>query len=274
VTTPPSSTYLLAGQMSELERLQLQARVWEPAGQALLERLGTGRGLRAIDVGCGCFGWLRILNQWVDPGGTVTGTDVDSKLLDAARALIEQDGLGNVTLVQDDLFDSRLEPHTFDLVHSRFEIGPLGRAADQLTSYLRLVAPGGWVILEDPDLGSWHFNPPAPAAERLIALFTEAFIAAGGDLNAGRRHLDLLREAGFDPEVRAEVYALAPGHPYLRLPLQFSVSLEPRLLRLVSRTELEELRQRAEAELAQPGRWGTTFTLVQTWARAALAGAV
>jgi SAM-dependent methyltransferase len=197
VTTPPSSTYLLAGQMSELERLQLQARVWEPAGQALLERLGTGWGLRAVDVGCGCFGWLRILNQWVDPGGTVTGTDVDSKLLDAARALIEQDGLGNVTLVQDDLFDSRLEPHTFDL-----------------------------------------------------------------------------REAGFDPEVRAEVYALAPGHPYVRLPLQFSVSLEPRLLRLVSRTELEELRQRAEAELAQPGRWGTTFTLVQAWARAVLAGAV
>ena len=267
MTTPPSSTYLLAGQMSELERLQLQSRVWEPAGRALLERLSSGRGLRAVDVGCGCVGWLRILSQWVGPGGSVTGTDVETKLLDAARALIEQDGLGNVTLVQDDLFDSRLEPHTFDLVHSRFEIGPLGRAADQLTSYPRLVAPGGWVILEDPDLGSWHFNPPAPAAERLIALFAEAFIAAGGDLNAGRCQFDLLREAGLDPEVRAEVCALAPGHPYLRLPLQFSVSLEPRLLRLVSRTELEELRQHAEAEIAQPGRWGTTFTLVQTWAR-------
>jgi len=98
-------------------------------------------------------------------------------------------------------------------------------------------------------------------------LFAEAFIAAGGDLNAGRCQFDLLREAGLDPEVRAAVCALAPGHPYLRLPLQFSVSLEPRLLRLVSRTELEELRQHAEAEIAQPGRWGTTFTLVQTWAR-------
>jgi len=53
----------------------------------------------------------------------------------------------------------------------------------------------------------------------------------------------------------------------LRLPLQFSVSLEPRLLKLVSKHELEELRQAAEAEIAQPGRWGTTFTLVQTWAQ-------
>jgi len=124
----------------------------------------------------------------------------------------------------------------------------------------------------DPDLGSWHFNPPAPAAEQLIALFAEAFIAAGGNLNAGRRQFELLREAGLDPEVRAEVCALAPGHPYLRLPVQFSVSLEPRLLRFVSRAELEELRQRAEAEIAQPGRWGTTFTLVQTWARAPRSG--
>jgi SAM-dependent methyltransferase len=263
------SAYLLAGQMSELERLQLQSRVWEPAGRALLDRLGSGQGFRAIDVGCGCFGWLRLLSNWVGPNGSVTGTDVDAKLLDAARALIEGDGLGNVTLVHDDLFDSRLGPHTFDLVHSRFEIGPLGRASDQLASYLRLVASGGWVVLEDPDLGSWHFNPPAPAAERLIALFAEAFIAAGGDLNAGRRQAELLREAGLDPEVRAEVCALAPGHPYLRLPVQFSMSLEPRLLRFVSRSELEDLRQRAEAEIALAGRWGTTFTLVQTWARGA-----
>jgi SAM-dependent methyltransferase len=262
------SAYLLAGQMSELERLQLQSRVWEPAGRALLDRLGSGQGFRVVDVGCGCFGWLRLLSDWVGPNGSVTGTDVDAKLLEAARTLIERDGLGNVTLAHDDLFDSRLEPHTFDLVHSRFEIGPLGRAADQLASYLGLVASGGWVVLEDPDLGSWHFNPPAPAAERLIALFAEAFIAAGGDLNAGRRQVELLREAGLAPEVRAEVCALAPGHPYLRLPVQFSVSLEPRLLRFVSRSELEDLRQRAEAEIAQAGRWGTTFTLVQTWARA------
>ena len=164
------SAYLLAGQLSELERLQIQSRVWEPAGRALLDRLGGGQGLRTLDVGCGCLGWLRLLSQWVGPDGSVTGIDVDAKLLDAARALIKEDRLGNVTLVHDDLFDSKLEPHTFNLVHSRFEIGPLGRAADQLASYLRLVAPGGWVILEDPDLGSWHFNPPAPAAERLITL--------------------------------------------------------------------------------------------------------
>jgi hypothetical protein len=72
---------------------------------------------------------------------------------------------------------------------------------------------------------------------------------------------------GFEPDVRAEVLALPPGHPYLRLPLRFSLSLEPRLQRLVPAAELVRLRQAAEAEIADPSRWGTTFTLIQTWAR-------
>ena len=59
--------------------------------------------------------------------------------------------------------------------------------------------------------------------------------------------------------MRAEVLALPPGHPYLWLPLQFSVGLEPRLLSFVDSEELRRLRQHAEEELQAPGRWGTTF---------------
>ena len=38
------------------------------------------------------------------------------------------------------------------------------------------------------------------------------------------------------------------------------------LLALVSADELRELRP-GEAELQEPGRWGTTFTLLQCWGR-------
>ena len=65
----------------------------------------------------------------------------------------------------------------------------------------------------------------------------------------------------------AEVVALPPGHPYLRLPLQFAASLEKRLLSLMSADERGELRTVGEAELQEPGRWGTTFTLLQCWGR-------
>jgi SAM-dependent methyltransferase len=266
-STERSAGYLLAGQVSELERLQLQSRVWEPSGRRLLEEIGDGHGARVLDVGCGVLGWLRVLSEWVGPEGEVTGTDIDEAMLAAADRFAAEEGLRNVGLILDDLFASELEPNSFDLVHARFEICPLGRADEQMKTYLRLAQPGATIVLEDPDGGSWHFNPPAPALERLIALIVEAFRLSGGDWHAGRSHLHLLREFGIEGNVRAEVVALPPGHPYLRLPLQFATSLEERLLSLVGPDELQELREVGEAELQEPGRWGTTFTLVQCWGR-------
>jgi SAM-dependent methyltransferase len=262
-----SGAYLLAGQASELDRLQLQSRVWEPSGRRLLEEIGEGRGARALDVGCGVLGWLRVLSDWVGPDGEVRGTDIDHAMLAAAGRFVAQEGLRNVSLVKDDLFASELEPDSFDLVHARYEICPLGRGHEQMETYVRLARPGAAIVLEDPDTGSWHYNPPAPALERLIALIVEAFRLSGGDWQAGRKHLHLLGDFGIEGNVRAEVVALPPGHPYLRLPLQFATSLEERLLSLVTADELEQLRSEGERELQEPGRWGTTFTLLQCWGR-------
>jgi SAM-dependent methyltransferase len=258
--------YLLANQPSELERLQLQSRVWEPAGRQLLSRVGDGSGRHALDIGCGAMGWLRILSEWVGASGRLLGTDIDESLLGAARSFLEAEGISNVELLVDDLFESKLEPQSFDLVHARFVIAPLGRGREQADSYRRLVRPGGSLVLEEWDLASWHFNPPAPAAERLIQLLSEIFATLGGE--AGRGLPGLLRDVGIeDPEIDAHLIALKPGHSYLRLPLQFSLALDSRLLERLSEDELASLRREAEIELAEPGRWGTTFTLIQSWGR-------
>jgi SAM-dependent methyltransferase len=261
-----SQDYLLADQPSELERLQLQSRVWEPAGRQLLSKLDGGSGGRALDVGCGALGWLRILSEWVGPSGQVVGGDVDEGLLGAARSFLDAEGISNVELVVDDLFESKLEPQSFDLVHARYLIAPLGRGGEQVAAHRRLIKPGGVLVLEEWDLGSWHFNPPAPGAQRLVRLLSEIFAELGGE--AGRALPELLRDIGIEePGIDAHVVALPPGHPYLRLPLQFSVALESRLLERLSADELDSLRREAESELAEPGRWGTTFTLIQSWGR-------
>jgi ubiquinone/menaquinone biosynthesis C-methylase UbiE len=261
--------YLLAGQPSELERLQLQSRVWEPSGRRLLDEIGEGRGARVLDVGCGAIGWLRLLSEWVGRDGEVVGTDIDDAMLDAAGQFMATEGLGNVVLMRDDLFASQLEPSSFDLVHARFQIAPLGRGPDQMSSHLRLLRPGGTVVLEEWDVSSWQLNPPAPALERLIELIGEAFVRSGGEIDAGRKLLELLRNFDIDGNVRAEIVALPPGHPYLRVPLQFATALEQQLLSLVAADELEQLRRDGEAELKEPGRWGTTFTLLQCWGQRA-----
>jgi len=259
-------TYLMAGQLTELDRLQLQSRVWEPAGWRLLDVIGPGDGKRVIDVGCGCLGWLRLLSAWVGPDGSCVGSDISENLLEAAGAFVAAAGLGNVELVWDDLFDSRLPAESFDLVHARFQLAPLGRAEEQVTALSRLLAPGGILVLEDPDTASWTFSPDAPHARRLIELILEAFRAAGGDFDAGRTEFELLERAGLRPRLRADIVALERGHPYLRLPLQFAASLRPLLLEHLGEAELDALLADVEQELADPRRRGLTFTLVQTWA--------
>jgi ubiquinone/menaquinone biosynthesis C-methylase UbiE len=262
--TDVSAGYLLSGQSSELQRLQLQSRVWEPAGRSLMREFECRSGACVLEVGCGVMGWLRVLSEWVGPEGEVVGTDVDERLLDLAQDFVDDEGFSNVRLVRDDIFDSALDAGTFDLVHARFQIAPLGRGPAILSTMERLLAPGGRLLLEDPDSASWHFNPPAPALEGLIRLIVDAFQRFGGDFDAGRVHRTSLRDAGFESSVRSEVMALEPGHPYLALPLQFSSSLEPRLVTLVDSVELDRLRSAAASELADDERWGTTFTLLQT----------
>jgi SAM-dependent methyltransferase len=254
----------MAGRADELERLQLQSKVWEPAGERLLARMGSGGGLRAVDVGCGALGWLRLLSRWVGQSGTVVGTDIQPSMLQAARAIVDDESLRNVELIEDVLFASALEPASFDLVHARFQLAPLGRFEEQVAAYKKLVKPGALLVLEEPDLASWHYNPNAPATQTLIGLIDQAFAAGGGDFSAGRRLPDLL---GDDVQLGAEIVALPPSHPYLRLPLQFATSLEPKLLALVAQDELAELRAESETEIATPGRWAITFTLVQAWRR-------
>jgi len=264
-----SQAYLLADQPSELERLQLQSRVWEPSGRRLLDDIGEGRGDRVLDVGCGAIGWLRLLSEWVGPDGEVVGTDIDDAMLAAARQFVDSEGLGNVVLMKDDLFASKLESSSFDLVHARFQIAPLGRGPDQIANHVQLLRPGGTVALEEWDVSSWNFNPPVRALDSLVELIGQSFAQSGGDMHVGRKLLDLLRGFDIEGNVRAEVLALPPGHPYLRLPLEFAAALEERLLYIVTVDELEQLRKESDAELGEPGRWGTTFTLVQCWGQSA-----
>ena len=202
------------------------------------------------------------------------GTEnLSSQAGEKARGLVSQglersaEALGNVDLVHDDVFASELSPASFDLVHARFQLAPLGRVEEQLAAFQRLTKSGGWLVLEDPDIASWRVHPDAPALSRLVVLIEQGFVAAGGDFNAGRKLPDYLRSLGGEPRVAAHVVALADGHPYLRLPLQFATSLRPRLESLVGAHELERLMRDAEVELTRPETWGTTFTLIQAFSR-------
>jgi ubiquinone/menaquinone biosynthesis C-methylase UbiE len=263
--------YLLAGEAAELERLRLQARVWEPEAEAMLDRIGVTPGARCIDLGCGAMGILGPLSRRVGPSGRVAGVDLDAKQLAGARAFVTEAGLSNVEILELDAYRTGLPARAFDLVHVRFVFAPVGRDDELLREMLRLVRPAGVVAVQEPDASSWTCLPPHPSWERLTGVIQAAFARAGGDFNAGRRLYTMLRTAGLqDVSVRAAVQALPGGHPYLRLPVQFATSLRGRILDagLVSAPELDAAVADCERIAADPTACGLTFVLVQAWGRA------
>ena len=85
-----TNNYLLAGGSAELERLRLQARVWEPEAEIMLDRIGIEPGWKCIDLGCGAMGILGPLSRRVGPHGRIIGVDTDTKQLAAARDFVHQ----------------------------------------------------------------------------------------------------------------------------------------------------------------------------------------
>lgn len=261
-----TETYLLAGGAAELERLQLQARVWEPASEALLEQIGVAAGAHCLDLGCGAMGILGPLSRRVGPTGRVVGVDNDAKQLAGARQFVEEAGLANVEILDDDGYRSSLLPHSFDLVHVRFVFAPAGRDAELLQEMLRLVRPGGTLAIQEPDSHSWNCYPPIPAWERLVGAILTAFRMGGGDFNAGQRTFHMLRDAGLsDVGIRAAVLALSDNHPYMQSPLQFATSLRQRMLQQdgMSAELLDSLVADVRRAIDDPATFITTFTVTQ-----------
>lgn len=262
--------YLLANSAVELERLRLQARVWEPEAEAMLDQIGVPPGAACIDIGCGGMGIVGPLSRRAGAGGRVLGIDMDATQLAAARAYVRENGLTNVTIEERDAFRTSLPRGAFDLVHARFEFAPLGRDDELLREMLALARPGGIVAIQEPEASSWQCYPPDPSWDRLKEAIIAAFARGGGDFNAGRRTYGMLRRAGLtDVRIRAAVMALHDRHPYIRLIVQFATSLRSRILDggLMSEAELDATMAACARIADDPETSMITFIVTQVWGR-------
>jgi len=152
----------------------------------------------------------------------------------------------------------------------RFLFAPVGRDAQLMTELWRLTKPGGVIAVQEPDSAAWRCYPPSEAWDRLKAAILEAFRRGGGDFDVGRRTFLMLRDQGADDvRMRAAVVALAPGHPYLRLPVQFATSLRNRILDggIMTSSELDSAIGECEKVAADPRTTGVTFVVAQVWGR-------
>lgn len=260
--------YLLAGS-EELNRLQLQARVWEAETEALLEQIGVQPGWICADLGCGAMGILGPLSRRVGARGKVIGVDRDASLLAAAQVYVESENLHNVTLHVSDVHHSGLPREGFDLVHERFVLPHVASPEKLIHEMIALAKPGGIIALQEPDHSSWRFHPSCESWSRLLEIL-ETALGLHGDINIGRRTYQMLQKSGLeDVHLRAGVLGLESQHPYMKMPL---IGMEAMRKRIVAESisteqELDRLATDVLACCEDRERMMISFTTIQTWGR-------
>jgi hypothetical protein len=212
------------------------------------------------------LGWLRVLSRWVGTEGQVVGSDVDAKMLRGRAALRRRRGARQRRLVEDDLFRAPAAA-SFDLVHARFQIAPLGRAHEQLAAFRACCGRAGRSCSRIP---TWRRGGSIRGARRAGADRADRarLLAAGGNFNAGRELPGCC--AAPASRRRSAPASSRSSRPFRTCACRCSsrASLRPGLEALRAARRARALLQQAEAELARPHAWGTTFTLIQVHATA------
>jgi len=174
------------------ERLRSIERWLDPGTTRLLAALGVRPGWNCWEVGAGAGSIARWLSNAVGPGGHVTGTDLDPRLIDAEPG-------GVLTLVAHDVVNDPVPADDFDLVHCRLLLGhlPARRAViEKMASALR---PGGCLVVEEMDFVALVTDTSREGGAALmesVEASNAVLVGRGFDPWYGRRLHDDLTGAG------------------------------------------------------------------------------
>src|SRR6266496_2483790 len=136
------------------------AATMRESGDALVQRLGIGEGLRVLDLGCGDGTTALPAAQL---GADVLGVDIAANLVAAGNARAESLGLDNLSFQEGDATDlSELDDESFDLVVSIFGAMFAPKPLDVAKEMVRVTKPGGRIVM-----GNWIPNDPTLVAQIL-----------------------------------------------------------------------------------------------------------
>jgi ubiquinone/menaquinone biosynthesis C-methylase UbiE len=276
--TSSTDTYLMGRTPEEMQRLQRQAQLLGPSLQRLFEQAGITVGMRVLDVGSGAGDVAMLAASMVGPGGAVVGVEINSTILDTARARAYEAGLSNVTFLAEDIENLQLDTE-FDAIVGRAILLYLRDPVGTLQKLAKHLRPGGVVAFQEADMArvaTLPAHPPCQLWEHMFFWSLEAFRQAGVPLRMG---LDLYRvflDAGLPaPQMSCEGVIGAgpdwPGYDYYAETLR---SLLPRILKLGIATEkevaIETLAERLRTEATSQRSVLRGHDLISAWARTSI----
>ena len=192
------STYIIRGGPEGRERLRLVARVMAPSTTELLDRVGVAPDADCLDVGCG-GGDVTLELARRAHAGRVVGIDLDEAKLAIARTEAREAGADNIEYRCHDLRSPDLGSSEYDVVHARFVLSHLVDPQAAVDSLVRVLRPGGALVVVDIEKAATLCEPQHPSFERYIELYTLAARARGVDPDIGPRLPAILAKAGCRP---------------------------------------------------------------------------
>lgn len=160
---------------SHIDRLLRQERIDAIKPEQLLREAGVAEGGVFADVGCGPGFFTLPAAAIVGPSGRVYAIDTQAEMLDALK------GRGipaNVTLVKSGESKMPVEDRAADLALAAYVLHEASDTAAFLMEILRLLRPGGRLVVIDWKKQEEEHGPPK--AERITEDEAAAFITSAG----------------------------------------------------------------------------------------------
>jgi len=180
--------YIHARDAGEYQRLRDQASMWQSATEAVLDKVGLGQGMSALDVGAGPGAVMRLMAERVGPQGRVTGIEIDDKLGTQALADLRVGGGAEFELIQTNVLElDKLPGSPFDLTYCRLFLMHMQDPVAVLEKMMMWTRPGGVVAAQEFDFGAIAIEPPCPAMAEFNRVFEGVFRGHGRNLRAGRQ---------------------------------------------------------------------------------------
>ena len=155
-TAVPNANRAL-GEKGDITRI---AAAMRESGEALVNSLGIGKGMRVLDLGCG-DGTTAI--PAAQAGANVLGVDIARNLVAAGNARAQSLQLSNIRFEEGDASDlANLGDQQFDLIVSIFGAMFAPRPGDVAKEMVRVTKPGGRIVM-----GNWIPGDPTLVAQIL-----------------------------------------------------------------------------------------------------------
>jgi SAM-dependent methyltransferase len=181
---------------SARRRLALLEAQFDPISQRRLARLGAMTGWRCLEVGGGGGSVARWLCDQVGASGSVIATDIDTRFLDE----IDKPQLA---VLKHDILTEELPAAQFDLVHTRWLLHHLAQRDRAIAHMMAALRPGGWLLIEEPDIFPVHASTSQLYVDFMAALTGTVVLPPGGDCRWARTLPELLSRQGL-AELSAE----------------------------------------------------------------------